>query len=468
MRRLATSLGILLTCMQCMGQSRMIDSLKVVIDTAKSDTSKARDLYLLSYYFQMYKPDSAMTFARSAFDLSSELKWARGEITSLGLIAGAYNKLGNYPEALKYFLMQLKLLEKQSDKEDLGTGYLSIAQVYSATKDIEDALRYAHKADSIAKAGSFHQLHLYTMLDIGDMYAKNGQLDSALVYTDLSFHESLQPDSTISGKDLLTATALNNKGNIYFKLNQPELAMQSYRSAIPLLIEVQDDNTLSECYLGLSQTFDRVNQKDSALYYASKSYWLASNNQFLQHALNASQALSALYRQRRNIDSAFVYQNIYIALKDSFDNAEKIKELQSRTLDEKARQNDMASGLVKAKKERRIKLELLLVGMFIPVFFFFSAYISRRRVHKRLIELSGVFSLIFLFEYVTLLIHPVVKEKVSQSPVIEIVIFVIIAAILSPVHHRVEYWLIDKLTKRHHHTMLKPREIKTEGKKKIT
>ncbi len=66
----------------------------------------------------------------------------------------------------------------------------------------------------------------------------------------------------------------------------------------------------------------------------------------------------------------------------------------------------------------------------------------------RLIKILGIVSLLFLFEYLTLLLHPTVVELTHHTPVLEILIFVAIAAILIPAHHRLEHWLIEKLTHR--------------------
>jgi len=68
------------------------DSIKI----DKVDTVKAYHLYLLSYYYQNYKPDSALLLAQEAYTLSKKLKFLRGEIGSLGQIALAYNKLGSF------------------------------------------------------------------------------------------------------------------------------------------------------------------------------------------------------------------------------------------------------------------------------------------------------------------------------------------------------------------------------------
>jgi len=437
---------LLFTFSEARGQNSMIDSLKKELQTAKHDTDKAVLLYKLSYYYQNYKPDTALKLAQAAYEISKDENFMRGQNSSLGMIASAYKKMRNFPRALETYVEQLKLLEKKKDAdEELAGAYLSIALVHSGNEDYSRALFYAYRADSIARKFKLSDLYLYTSLDIGDIYTKSGQLDSGLYYTTLTYRASLQ-----NKNDQITGTALNNMGNINLKAGRLNEALIDFRNSIPYLFSMQDYNTLSECYLGLAQAFDELGKKDSAFHYANRSYQLAADNQFIQHSIQSSQFLYILYKNERRIDSAFAYQETYMALKDSFDNAEKIKELQVLTMNEQFRQDEIAREKKKESKERSFKLEFLLIGMLIPVFFFLSAYISRKKVNKRVIELSGIFSLIFLFEYITLLIHPYVKEKASHSPIYEILFFVAIAAILSPTHHKVEYWLISKLTRRHH------------------
>ena len=58
----------------------------------------------------------------------------------------------------------------------------------------------------------------------------------------------------------------------------------------------------------------------------------------------------------------------------------------------------------------------------------------------------GVLSLLFLFEFLTLLLHPVIVEFTHHTPIFELLIFVAIAALLVPAHHRLEHILLKKLT----------------------
>jgi hypothetical protein len=79
------------------------------------------------------------------------------------------------------------------------------------------------------------------------------------------------------------------------------------------------------------------------------------------------------------------------------------------------------------------------------------------------IRLLGVLSLLFFFEYLTLLLHPTVAALTHHTPIYEILIFVAIAAVLIPAHHKLEHWVIHKLLlrRRHHKEKDKVAEAST-------
>jgi len=58
--------------------------------------------------------------------------------------------------------------------------------------------------------------------------------------------------------------------------------------------------------------------------------------------------------------------------------------------------------------------------------------------------------MLVLFEYLTLLLHPAVANLTHHTPVLEILIFVGVAALVIPLHHKLEHWLIHKLIHHRH------------------
>ncbi|MEO7531618.1 MAG: hypothetical protein ABIS69_09405, partial [Sediminibacterium sp.] len=243
--------------------------------------------------------------------------------------------------------------------------------------------------------------------------------------------------------------------NIYFKKGDLTEAFKNYNAGLVYLQSANDLNTYAEGMLGLAKIYERNHRNDSAIVYAKRSFDIASGNQFAVRALEASSFLSQLYKTK-NIDSAFAYQETLIALKDSIYGKEKIRDLQNITTEEQLRQKELIRLKEEEKKDRSIKLQLLMIGIAIPIFFLISVFISRKKVNKKMIEFSGIISILLLFEYITLLLHPFIAEKSHHSPLIEIVIFVAIAAIITPSHHKIEHWLIAKLTQLNYLKYYKP------------
>jgi len=460
MKLIALVYIVLFTAFTTFAQKNVIDSLYKDLSYKKTDTDKAITLYNLSYYYRNFKPDSAMFLAREAYNLSKKNKFLRGESWALSSMANAFHALHNYPKAIEYFIEQLKIEEKRGILENIGSTYLSMALVYNSEKEVKKALYYAFKADSIAKSNKLPELALFAKLNIGDIYEKADELSAAMVYTHNAYELSL-----LQKNNQITGVALNNLGNIYIKRTDYQKAYDYYKKSIPFLQEGEDYNNLAECYVGIAKTFKGRGKTDSAIVYAKKAYKLASDNEFFAKAVDASAFLSVVYKNQSKIDSAFFYQEIMIRLTDSLDNKERAKEVQSITIAEELRQKEIIETHEKEMEERRQKLQLLAIGILIPIFFFISIFLSRRKVNKKVITFSGIISLLMLFEYLTLFIHPFVAEKSHHSPLIEIVVFVIIAALLTPTHHKVEHWLIGKLSKiREHHLQMRQQAI-DEAKK---
>jgi hypothetical protein len=114
------------------------------------------------------------------------------------------------------------------------------------------------------------------------------------------------------------------------------------------------------------------------------------------------------------------------------------------------------------------QLQLLLIGIFIPGIFLLTLILSRAHMHPRIVRLLGVISLLFLFEYLTLLLHPIVAAFTHHTPVLEILIFVGVAALVIPLHHKLEHWMIHRLSHWHqqHQPAHKPEHKAEEAPKK--
>jgi tetratricopeptide (TPR) repeat protein len=283
------------------------------------------------------------------------------------------------------------------------------------------------------------------------LYEKGNALSKAKYYNELAY--ALAEAKRNEG---WMGMSLNNAGNTFVKTKEFAQASDHYHRAIPYLKQDNNISFLCESYLGLSSILFHSGKWDSSVQYAKNAFRLASGSNLGNYYLQSCQLLTNIYRAENMADSALVYQDRLVSMKDSLYSRAKIKQVESLTISEKLRQQERQQQILQEKKERSYKLNMLLVGLMIPLSFLVSVLLSKRKVKKRFVEFSGILSLLLFFEYLMLLIHPAVTNLTNHSPFFEIIILVIVAAILTPAHHRLEHWVLHQLTKKAHETPVAP------------
>jgi tetratricopeptide (TPR) repeat protein len=424
-------------------QKNIVDSLYQILENEKTDTNKVITMCDIAWELGVNEPEKALKIASEALSLSKKIKFAEGQTKCLGTMAIIFRLMGNFPLALEYNFKRLKLLEKTNNLNKYGAALTNIGFVYTNMEEYDKALEYYYKSDSVLKLiPGLDNANFTLTLNLGDVYDKLNMNDSAFSYFTKSLGIARQiKDNAYEGMSMV------GLGNNYLKTGQNSLALANYQSGVINLKVAKNDDLLCEAYIGLANLYKKLNQPDSSFYYARESFKLAQKAGFLPRYLDAAKFLSAHYRDTRNIDSSFAYLNLVQALNDSINSKSRIRESQVLSSNEQIRQIEIAENLKIANAERRQQLQLLFIAIFIPGFFIITLLLSRIKLPIRVIKISGVLSLLILFEYLTLLLHPYVKEITHHTPVYEMLIFVTIAAFLIPAHHRIETWLINWLTK---------------------
>ena len=425
-----------------LAQKNKVDSMYQLLAKEKIDTNRVNLMWEIGYETRGYDPEKALVITTEALLLAKRIKYDEGQSRALGIMATLFNKVGNYPRALEFNLQKLKLVEKSNNQRNLASVLMNIAIVYVYQEEYVKALVYYYKADSVIELYNITDMKYNIAVNMGDVYDRLNNNDSAYGY----FNKSLIIARQMKN-NYFTGASMIGLGHSYLKSENYLLAMANYKSGIVYTTEANDDDLLCEATLGLAKLFKKLNQNDSAVFYAKQSLYIAEKDGFLPRHLDAVKFLSAHYKEVENVDSSFFYLNYVQNLNDSINSKGRIRESQMLSSNEQLRQLEIAENLRIAKRERVQQLQLLFIAIFIPGFFLLTLLLSRIRLHVRLIKILGVLSLLILFEYLTLLLHPYVAEITHHTPVYEMLIFVSIAAILIPAHHRVENLLIKWLTK---------------------
>ncbi|HEX4374246.1 MAG TPA: hypothetical protein VHZ50_13175 [Puia sp.] len=71
--------------------------------------------------------------------------------------------------------------------------------------------------------------------------------------------------------------------------------------------------------------FAKNDKNDSAFYYARESYVVGLKGNYFPDILEATSFLSAYFKNKKEYDSAFVYEDVAFAAKDNLFSEEKVK-----------------------------------------------------------------------------------------------------------------------------------------------
>lgn len=421
-------------------QKPRADSLTRLLETERKDSSRVKLMWQIASATSVYNPDTALIIAYQSLSLARNIHYPEGESRATGILANIFMRIGNYPRALELNIEKLKIEEKRNVPQNLSSVLMNIGVVYALQEEYDKALGYYTRADSIIQLNNVEVLKYNIALNTGDAYDRLNRSDSSFKF----FSRSLMIAKEQEDGDLI-GTSLTGLGHSFRKMGNYIEARNHYHGAISYLEEAQDDEVLCEVTLGLAKLYEVTGRYDSAGHYGDLSLAIARKAGFLSKQLEAAEFLTDHYQKRRSIDSAFTYVSYVRGLNDSVNSKNKIRESQIISSNEQFRQLEREAERKEQKKQRAQQLQLLLIAVFIPFFFILTLLLSRVKVPVRLVRLLGVLSLLFLFEYLTLLLHPTVARLTHHTPVYEIMIFVGLAAILIPAHHRLEHWMIHKL-----------------------
>ena len=419
---------------------KKIDSLLKVLAATKNDTARVLAMHDVAYNYVYSNPDSSAWYAQQALLLSKKTNFELGVTRSLNDIGNALSITGSNSAALQIFLEVLERSEKLHNEKMEAISFNNIGEVYKSQGDYKHAISYGLRSLAINLAGKDTSHQLINYINLGEYYEKAKQLDSALTYSNQAYQLALKINDAETLGDIML-----DLGNIHSGLGNDEIALPYYRKAVLANQLVGNDLSLGKSYYSMAQLFKRTGHTDSVFVYIKKSYETSLKVSDKNGMLDAITMLAALYKTT-NSDSTVKYLTMGIALKDSLFNQEKVKQVQSLTINEQLRQSKIDEEKELAAKERNKNLQMAGIGAFIPVFFGIVLLFSKRKAKPKTIQFMGLLGLLLMFEFISLFVHPYIGEWTHHSPILMLGILVLLAALLVPMHRKLEHWLKEKLS----------------------
>ncbi|MDB5223654.1 MAG: hypothetical protein JWN83_2321 [Chitinophagaceae bacterium] len=427
-------------------QSSDIDSALRKIANEKDDNHRIDLILQLFSATQESNPMLDMQNAQKLLLQSQNNKDKIGEAAALGEMGYNYWSFGNTVKHLEYDIRALAIAEETGNKKVIALSKNFLAHNYSFTSnpDYRKAIKLYQEADAAAIEGKSEILQSWALMNLGSTYHSMGQLDSALMYTQKTY----ELINRIKYSQYLSYV-LTQFGDLHEKMGNASLALNYYSLAVKEAAEAHAYRFLSLAYRSLAYFYKKKNQVDSASLYARKAITSVQNTPFTYIMVaEPAQLLLEIYKDK-NSDSAFKYSEVYRIANDSLYNARNVQQAQTLTFENELRQQQVTEEKIKAGEQRKQNIQYALLALGIIIFIILFLLLSRSFItNTKWIEFFGVVALLLVFEFLNLLLHPFLERITNHSPVLMLLVLVCIAALLVPLHHKLQKWALAKLVEK--------------------
>ena len=412
------------------------DSLWQLVRTEKNDSVKFSLLYKLgnSIYFSV---DDMLLYAKKEVvfgDMyNDKLCQAHGNF----LYARVYNRIGNYVKGQEAIVKASIIVERLPGNGDF------LALIYNAKgtgeSDKSKGIEYLRKGIAVSKSEIITRVLFF---NIAGNFLEQNKVDSALFYAQKS------NEINIKIHDTVTVYLPNLFGRIYLKLNQPDLAYAYFKESLKRAERAKGFAYLKVAYSGLITFFTATNKIDSVLIYQKKLFAFQIPDAY-PSKVEASQFIYEYYLKQGNKDSVIKYLLFNKQGVDSLKSTKKTEELKQAKITEELRETDLAKLKQEETENRNHNLQLAITAIAILSAIILFLLLSRSiLVSHKVVEFLSVIVLLVVFEFINLLIHPWLEKITHHSPVLMLLGLVAIAALIVPLHHRLENWTTKKLVEK--------------------
>ncbi len=310
------------------GQNPAIDSLQIILKSAKEDTNKVNILYQLSEEYSAAK--DVLNYAQQALSLAEKLSTSsikaianagkKGIANASNNIGYVHNHQGDIPKALEWYHKSLKIREEIGDKSGIGNSLNNLGFIYLNQGDITKAMEYFQKGLKILEEIGDKKGVARSIGNIAGIYSNQGDKANALVW----FDKSLKIQQEIGDLQGM-ARSLNNIGSLYGNKGEFDKALEWFHKSLKIYEENDDKFGVSYSLNNIGGIYLKQNNYKRAKEYCCRALLTAKEIGYPEDILHASKRLSTIYKALGNYKEALEMHELFKLMADSINNVETRK-----------------------------------------------------------------------------------------------------------------------------------------------
>lgn len=354
-----------------------------IITNNRTDSLSAEQIAQAAWEFRANDPQIAIRYADYAVQTAQEQGYTHTQVKALGYLGVLHRNIGDYFQAIQYFMKTLALSEKHGFGEERGYSLINLSDAFGSQGDYAKAEEYTNTAIQLFTSLRNQRGLGYALGTMGDNCQAQKDFDKALSYYQQAYNvRRLINDSVGMGVSHWRMAQCLNELHRYDEALQNGFAGLFYAKKAELLVMIAG----VQGAIGASYLYKQ--QPALAIQYAQSAFDIVVKFRQKHIELEITDALHKAYAALKQFDKAYQYANHASQIREELKNTASIRKIATMdaiyALDKKELQLlKMQQGEHDQAQVRKF-LTAIIVSTIIILIVLGIAYRSNRRSSKLL------------------------------------------------------------------------------------
>lgn len=366
---------------------------------------------------------------------------------ALTCIGSNLGPTGDVAGQLEYVFKAKAHAQAAGDTVGLGVTNKEIGIAYKLLRDYPKAIAALKEASSYdLPAGEANRICCH----LSDAYRLHGFPDSALYWAQRS-NTVTDPAADPYGY----ARSQMVLGRAYAALGDHAQAQLFYARCIAASDSFRVVLPLAQGLVAKADGLLELGRPAEAIESAKAGLNAAHDARDLSEGIYALDVVQRAYWTMGRGDSAYTYVTRMVGLQDSLTSANDRARIQNVAFKQELKEREDAQLRVEAATARTHNIQFGIIALIVITLGIFLLIFSRTSVvGAKAIKNLSLIALLLFFEFINLLLHPFLGRITHHSPLLMLLCMAAIAALLIPLHHRMEKLITDMLVSKNNRVRL--------------
>jgi tetratricopeptide (TPR) repeat protein len=302
-----------------------LDSMMVILRTHSDDTAKAATMVRVGRHHFYTQPDSSKYYFENGLRIAQKLKDDFGMAFAHINLGDYYMASGAYAESLRNYLTGLAIAETINRPKMVASAHNNISLVYMSIGAMDEAQKYSEKAlEYYENRGQEHVMNILN--NLGMIHFGKGEYELA----EKQYRRSLQIREEIHA---YKGSVLQNLGELMARQGRNDSAMVYFQRSLEEKIANNRVTNMVSTYYQMGKQYVLSGDDTRAMDAFQKGYDIAKENgQQAEHS-DLCKDIAALMARQKDWEQAFKFEHEGRLLHDSIFDPDMLKDMSRLEVD---------------------------------------------------------------------------------------------------------------------------------------